>query len=98
MKKATIRIVLVSFATIAAFAIPYSPASAETVIIANPGPFGGIEQAAVAEERVDWWDGDFSDDRACTECFAATELARFLPLCTLISKQDIRFLAPERLP
>lgn len=47
-------------------------------IIANPGPFESIEAAAVAEEKVDWWDGDPADDHACTESFAAAELRRFL--------------------
>lgn len=48
-------------------------------IVADPRPFGSIEEAAGAEARVDWWDADPRDDDACTRCFAALELARFLP-------------------
>ena len=50
----------------------------QVAIVANPGPFAAIEEAAVSENKVNWWDDDFSDDRACTESFAATELAKYL--------------------
>src|SRR5262249_45458110 len=48
-------------------------------IVADPGRFGTIERAAAAEDSIDWWRPDNPDRDACTESFAATELARFLP-------------------
>jgi hypothetical protein len=47
-------------------------------IVAQPGRFGTIEQAAVAEAQVNWWDDNLADDAACTESFAAIELRQFL--------------------
>lgn len=67
-------------------------------ILVNPGPLGNVEDAAESEEMVDWWDGDLSDDRACTECFAAVELSRFLRACKILSKDDIRLCSPDCLP
>jgi len=48
-------------------------------IVTSPAPFASIEAAAQAESRVDWWAQDTRDGDACTRCFAATELARWLP-------------------
>ena len=61
-------------------------AASPVTIIVNKGSFAGAEEAAMGEEKVNWWDADLTDDRACTECFAATELAHFLPLCTQFSR------------
>ncbi|MBN2295824.1 MAG: S-layer protein [Pirellulales bacterium] len=55
-----------------------SRAHATTTIVVNIGPFESVEAAAQAEERVDWFDADMTDDIACTQCFAAMELQRFL--------------------
>jgi len=73
-------------------------AEAELSIVVGTGPFGSVREAASGEERVDWWDGDPADDRACTECFAATELSRFLPACTGLEEGGIRFASPESVP
>ena len=70
----------------------------QLTIIADPGPFSSIEKAAAAEERVDWWDGDVSDDAACTECFAALELARFLPSCSVYTRENIRVEPASAVP
>jgi len=67
-------------------------------IVVNPGPFATVEQSAAGESRVDWWDADHKDDNACTECFAATELRRFLAACTGRSEEQFRLVKPERLP
>ena len=72
--------------------------SPPVTIVANPGPFTSIKEASVGEEKVNWWDANLSDDRACTECFAALELARFLPVCTSFSTDDIRLTSPNPLP
>jgi hypothetical protein len=72
--------------------------SADVTILANPGPFSSVEQAATGEEQVDWRDANLSDDRACTECFAAMELRRFLPLCSTVAENDIRLQSPGKLP
>ena len=67
-------------------------------IIANPGPFGSIEQAAVSENKVNFWDDNFEDDDACTECFAAVELRRFLSACTGIPSTNIQLTSTKELP
>ncbi len=67
-------------------------------IVADPGPFESIEQAASAEARVDWRNADRVDDTVCTECFAATELRAFLPACTNLAGEDLRLAGPSLLP
>ena len=67
-------------------------------IVANPGPFGSIEQAAVSENKVNFWDDNFEDDDACTECFSAVELRRFLIVCTGISAANIQLAWTKELP
>jgi hypothetical protein len=57
-----------------------------------------VEEAAISEEKVNWSDADLSDDRACTESYAATELASFLKLCTSLTDNDIQFASPTKLP
>jgi len=52
--------------------------AAETTIVVDCGPFVSAAEAAGAEDRVNWLDADLSDDTACTECFAALELQRYL--------------------
>jgi len=71
---------------------------ASVTIVVNPEPFATVEEAAAGESRVDWWDADLTDDNACTECFAATELRRFLAGCTGQSEEQFRLVNPERLP
>ncbi len=73
-------------------------AATRVIILVNKGYFASVEEAAKGEEKVDWWDADLSDDRACTECFAAMELSHFLVTCTQLSKNDIQFYSPDRLP
>jgi len=55
-----------------------SLARAGTTIVVNAGPFPSVEAAATGEAKVNWLDADPSDDRACTECFAAIELSTAL--------------------
>jgi len=73
-------------------------AAVPVTIVANPGPFATVEDAAVGEAQVDWWDDDSTDDNACTESFAATELRHFLAACTAFDEADIRFAKPDRMP
>jgi len=67
-------------------------------ILVNTGPFSQVQEAAQGEEQVNWWDENLTDDRACTECFAAVELAKFLPRCNGLSENDIKLQAAEKLP
>jgi hypothetical protein len=67
-------------------------------IIANPGPFDSIEQAAVSENKVNFWDGNYEDDDASTECFAAIELRRFLAACTGIPAANIQLSWTKEIP
>ena len=48
------------------FAMTAVIAKGNVTIVVNPGPFSSIKKAAKAEEAVDFWDGDLSDDI----CFA----------------------------
>ena len=73
-------------------------APATVAIVVNPAPFATVEQAAVSETKVNWWDGDDRDDTACTECFAATELRRFLAACTGRGERQFSLIKPGRLP
>lgn len=67
-------------------------------IVVEAGPFETQEQAAASEKAVDWWDGDSADDTACTECFAALELRRFLAACTEFAVEDIVLASPQEAP
>jgi hypothetical protein len=67
-------------------------------IIANPGPFESIAVAAESEALVNFWDADQADDDACTECFAATELAHYMALASTTTKEELELAWPERLP
>ena len=52
----------------------------EYTVVVSRGPFSGIQAAAFAEESIDWWDDSQSEAQtACTVCFAAAELAKYLP-------------------
>jgi hypothetical protein len=75
-----------------------TPDEPRLTIVVNPGSFKEITRAAVSEKAVNWWEGNLSDDRACTESFAATELVRFLPSGAHIEATDILLQAPSSLP
>jgi len=72
--------------------------SGQVSIMVNKGPFDTVQQGAAGEEKVNFLDADFTDDRACSECFAAMELATFLPKATGIKAEDIKFVQPGALP
>jgi hypothetical protein len=71
---------------------------AQVTIVVNKGSFGSVEEAAISDEKVIWWDANLTDDRVCTECFAATELSTFLKLCTSLTVNDIHYSSPDKLP
>ncbi len=54
------------------------PAEAKWTIAVDSGPFPTAQAAAQAEKQVQWLDADRADDSACTQCFAALELQRYL--------------------
>jgi len=72
--------------------------ASNVTIIVNPGNFGTVEKAANAEQQVNFWDDDLSDDRACTECFAAIELKNFLIKVTDLKENDITFADTNNIP
>jgi hypothetical protein len=51
---------------------------ADTTIAVDFGRFPTAQAAAQGEEQVNWLDADRADDSACTQCFAALELQRYL--------------------
>ena len=51
---------------------------ARTTIVVDFGPHRSAQAAGNSEASVDWLDADLSDDRTCTECFAALELQHYL--------------------
>ena len=71
---------------------------ADITIVANPGNFETTEKAAYAEDKVDFWDADKTDERACTESFAAVELKNFLIKVTDLKDGDIKFTTPDKMP
>jgi hypothetical protein len=89
--KALLKFIIVSLV----FILSANTSKSQITIVVNNGKFKSVEEAAVSEDKVSWWDSDLTDDRACTESFAATELASFLKLCT---EAEIRFASPENLP
>ncbi len=68
------------------------------VIMVNKGPFNSAEAAAFGEKAVDFWNRDLSDDRACTECFAAVELKKYLVKITGRKEDDILLTGVRRIP
>lgn len=72
-------------------------AATPTAIIVDPGPFRSAQEAAAAEEFVDWLDADQRDDDACTLCFAAMELQRVLRMMTG-DGGNFQVLAPAQAP
>jgi hypothetical protein len=72
--------------------------SAQVTVLVNKGKFATVEEAANADDKVNWIDADKTDDRACTECFAVTELLHFLPLGSSISANDIKVDVSGKLP
>ena len=66
------------FLFVAMIACGAAVARAECTIVVDAGPFPTVEAAAEGERRVKWGDADRSDDAACTHCFAALELERYL--------------------
>ena len=67
-------------------------------IVVNPGNFSSIGKAGHSENQVNFWDDDLADDDACTECFAAVELKRFLAVCTDIQDNTIKLNWKSSIP
>jgi len=57
-------------------------ARGQTTILVNLGPHADARAAGLGEAKVNWLDADRTDDRVCTEAFAALELQKFLRLAT----------------
>jgi len=70
----------------------------KVVILVNHGSFASAEEAASGEKAVNFWDNDLRDDRACTECFAATELKKFLIRVTDLKESDITITGTNKFP
>lgn len=85
MSTAPLRTICIAIALL----VPCFAHAARLAIVADPGRFASIEEAAFAERDIDWWDGDEADDRACTESFAAVELQRFLPRALGWAEDDV---------
>jgi len=94
----TSRLVILSLTVFVFTTTPQVFAAQTITILVNKETFNTVEEAASGEKQVDWWDSDFTDDRACTECFAAHELARFLPYCIELSSDNIYFESPGIMP
>ena len=69
--------------------IKFVVCNAQVNIIVNKGPFATVQQASAGEDMVNFFEKDLSDDRACTESFAAMELVNFLPEATRIKRDEI---------
>ena len=78
--------------------VPGIYSHAQVTILVNKGKFATLEEAANADDKVNWIDADKTDDRACTECFAATELMQLLPLGSNVSAGQIKVDVSGKLP
>lgn len=78
--------------------IDFGICKAQVNIVVNKGPFQSVSEASVGEDKVDFNDNDLADERACTESFAATELARYLPKATRTKVDEIKFITTNTLP
>ena len=67
-------------------------------IVVSLGPFATVEEAATAEDRVEWRDGDIRDEAACTASFAATELRHHLAACLRVPDSTISLSGANVLP
>ena len=65
------------------------PVTAVT-IVADPGPFASVEEAASPLAHVNWADTDHRDDDASTLGFAARELQEALPGCFALPSSSVR--------
>ncbi|MGI6416072.1 MAG: DUF4838 domain-containing protein [Thermoguttaceae bacterium] len=72
-------------------------AETRSSIVVGCGPFPSLQAAAVAEEQADWLDADQADDNACTQCFAAAELQRYLRRMTG-RVEDFSLVSDAQLP
>lgn len=70
----------------------------EIKIIVNRGDFKTVIEAANGENSINFFDKDFSDDFAVTECYAAIELANFLSKITNTSIDKIDYYQPGKIP
>jgi hypothetical protein len=66
--------------------------------VARCAPFASVEAAAAAESSVIWTDADPADDDACTESYAALELASGLRHCPGVGARPITLAGDGRLP
>lgn len=67
---------------------------AEWTIVVDPGPFGSPQTAVQSQDQVNWLDGNLADDNACTHCFAAMELQRYLRRMTGLEADFAIAVAP----
>lgn len=70
----------------------------KAVIMVNSGSFASAEEAAFGEEKVNFLDDDLTDDRACTECFAAVELKKYLARAIDMNEGDITISGSKKFP
>ena len=73
---------LFCFITIIACTQPDVTIDSSCQIAVDSGLFSSPEQAAFAEQQIDWSGQDTAAMRACTECFAAVELKNYLSAIT----------------
>ncbi|MEN6450277.1 MAG: S-layer protein [Thermoguttaceae bacterium] len=69
----------------------------KTTLVVGFGPFPSAEVAANAEKQVDWLDPKGDKATACTQCFAATEMQKYLRQITG-RNDDFRIASDDRVP
>lgn len=72
--------------------------SNDIVIMVNKDSHISVEDVAFCEKQVNFWDADLTNGRACTECFAAIELKKFLIKVTDIKEGDIAIAGVKSIP
>jgi hypothetical protein len=92
MRRAALVPVLAVLGLVGPACAPNTPPQSLT-IVADPGPFQSLEEAANAEARVEWRDSDPTDDDGCVAGFAALELRRWLPEVLTPTRESIALSA-----
>ena len=75
-----------------------TPSYRPLTIVVRCAPFPSVEAAAAAESLVQWTDADPTDDDACTESYAALELASWLRRCPGVGARPIALAGDGLLP
>ncbi|MBI1796812.1 MAG: DUF4838 domain-containing protein [Candidatus Eisenbacteria bacterium] len=94
----TLGALTIALAALACDNAPMPAIVTPVTILVDPAPFASIEAAASAEARVASWADTSRAATACTQCYAAVELRRWLGAAFRLAPADIRLTTTRELP